>query len=308
MVACASRRARTMPVRSPLTSVIPALSIATSAPVPMAMPTSACGQRRRVVHAVARHGDHRARRLQLAHQLRLVLRQHLGADLVDPEPAGHRLRRALVVAGRHHDAEAEPVQRLKRRRRRLLHRIGHRDEPGERPVHHHEHHRLAPVAPGVRLGRLGPARARGRPASPRCRAPRPAPRPSPARPSRSPPRSRAPRRAPGPAPPPRARSPPPADAPSRAPGWPPAAAAPPRRCPASGSTAISSACPRSAYRSCRRSACRPWRSVSSASASLDQHARPGAPRPVAVMIDIGVASPSAQGQAMISTEIAETSA
>ncbi len=33
-----------------------------------------------------------------------------------------------------------------------------------------------------------------------------------------------------------------------------------------------------------------------------------APRPVATMIDIGVASPSAQGQAMISTETAATRA
>ncbi len=33
-----------------------------------------------------------------------------------------------------------------------------------------------------------------------------------------------------------------------------------------------------------------------------------APRPVAVMIDIGVASPKAQGQAMISTATAETKA
>ena len=46
---------------------------------------------------------------------------------------------------------------------------------------------------------------------------------------------------------------------------------------------------------------------SSASASLTS--TPAcAPRPVAVMIDIGVARPSAQGQAMISTETAETMA
>ena len=37
-----SRRARTMPRRSPFTRVTSALSIATSVPVPMAMPTSAC--------------------------------------------------------------------------------------------------------------------------------------------------------------------------------------------------------------------------------------------------------------------------
>ena len=56
IVAWLRRRARTMPRRSPLTSVMPALCIATSVPVPMAMPTWACGERRRVVHAVARHG------------------------------------------------------------------------------------------------------------------------------------------------------------------------------------------------------------------------------------------------------------
>ena len=51
------RRARAMPRRSPFTSVTPALSMATSVPVPIAMPTSACGERRRVVDAVAGHRD-----------------------------------------------------------------------------------------------------------------------------------------------------------------------------------------------------------------------------------------------------------
>ena len=41
IVACDSRRARTMPARSPFTRVTPADSIATSVPVPMAMPTRA---------------------------------------------------------------------------------------------------------------------------------------------------------------------------------------------------------------------------------------------------------------------------
>ena len=64
--------------------------MATSAPVPMAMPTSACGERGRVVDAVAGHGDPCALGLELVDDARLVLRQHLGADLVDAEPAGHR--------------------------------------------------------------------------------------------------------------------------------------------------------------------------------------------------------------------------
>ena len=67
------------------------------------------------------------------------------------------------------------------------------------------------------------------------------------------------------------------------------------------------ACRRSGCRSCRRRGCRRRRAVSSASAS--RTSTPAcAPRPVAVMIDIGVARPSAQGQAMISTEIAAISA
>ena len=59
-----SARARTMPRRSPFTSVTPALSIATSVPVPIAMPTSACASAGRVVDAVARHRDDAALRLQ----------------------------------------------------------------------------------------------------------------------------------------------------------------------------------------------------------------------------------------------------
>ena len=53
-----------MPRRSPLTSVTPALSIATSVPVPIAMPTSRLGQRGRVVDAVAGHRDDAALGLQ----------------------------------------------------------------------------------------------------------------------------------------------------------------------------------------------------------------------------------------------------
>src|SRR5579863_8684304 len=41
IVARLSARARAMPARSPLTNVTPALSIATSVPVPIATPTSA---------------------------------------------------------------------------------------------------------------------------------------------------------------------------------------------------------------------------------------------------------------------------
>ncbi len=201
------------------------------------------------------------------------------------------------------------VQRLQRRRRRLLDRIGDADEARDRAVDHHEHHRLALVAAGVGVACEAP-RSSPSSASMRGVAERHRPAVDPARhalagqrlelvrPGRS--RGRAPRR--------RARSPRRADARSRAPGWRPAGEPPPRRWPRSGSTADRArACRRSACRSCRRSACRPMRSVSSASAFLIS--TPAcAPRPVAVMIDIGVARPSAQGQAMISTAIAAISA
>ena len=52
-----SRRARTIPRRSPLTRVTEALSIATSVPVPIAIPTWAVRQGGGVVDAVAGHGD-----------------------------------------------------------------------------------------------------------------------------------------------------------------------------------------------------------------------------------------------------------
>ena len=58
------RRIRPMPRRSPFTSVMPADSIATSVPDPMAMPTL---------------------RLQGRDRLALLVGKHLGLDLVDAE-------------------------------------------------------------------------------------------------------------------------------------------------------------------------------------------------------------------------------
>ena len=87
-----------MPRRSPLTSVTPALSIATSVPVPIAMPTSACGQRRGVVDPVAGHRHDAALGLELPDRFALLLGEHLGPDLVEPELPRHGLGRRPVVA------------------------------------------------------------------------------------------------------------------------------------------------------------------------------------------------------------------
>src|SRR3546814_5457214 len=47
-------------------------------------------QRRGIVDAIARHGDLAAFALKLPDDARLVLRKHVGADLVDAEPRGDR--------------------------------------------------------------------------------------------------------------------------------------------------------------------------------------------------------------------------
>ena len=106
MVARLSRRARTMPRRSPLTSVMPALSMATSVPVPMAMPDICLRQRGRVVDAIAGHGDDVAfatcSRLTTS---RFLIGQHFGMDFVDAQLARHGFGGGAAVAGEHHDAQ-----------------------------------------------------------------------------------------------------------------------------------------------------------------------------------------------------------
>ena len=81
-------------------------SMATSVPVPMAMPTSACGQRRRVVDAVAHHRHDAALALEPPDLVELSLRQHLGHDPADTHLRPDAFRRAPVVAGEHHDLDA----------------------------------------------------------------------------------------------------------------------------------------------------------------------------------------------------------
>ena len=78
-----------------------------------------------------------------------------------------------------------------------------------------------------------------------------------------------------------------------------------RRSPARGAPQQRAACPRSACRSCRRPAYRPSRSVERSAFLISTP--DCAPRPVPTMIDIGVAKPSAHGQAMISTATELTS-
>ena len=273
----------------------------------MAIPTSACasaGASLTPSPAIATTAPAACSSRTIA---RLVLRQHLGADLVDPEPPRHRPRRPLAVARRHHDAKPQPVQRLERRRRRLLHRVGDADEPRHRPVHHHEHHRLAPVAPRVRrrrpVARQPEVRQqrriaeRHRPALHHALHPLAGHRLEVARLGRARrPRASAPRTI------------------ASASGC----SEPRSRLAASRSTSASSL-PRLRQHRHQRGLAHGQRAglvhdqrvdpreASPAPRRRGSAPRPARPRPVAVITDIGVASPSAQGQAMISTAIAETS-
>ena len=67
-------------------------------------------QRGRVVDAVAGHRDHPPLSLQPLDLVGLLVGQHLGADLVDPELACHRFGRGAAVAGQHDDSQPFGLQ------------------------------------------------------------------------------------------------------------------------------------------------------------------------------------------------------
>ena len=109
-------------------------SIATSVPVPIAMPMSAWRQRRGVVDAVADHRHALAGRLQRLDLVGLPLGAHLGEHAVDAEQPADRRAGAPVVAGDHHDRLAQPPQRVDRLAGVGLDGVGDGDEPRDLPV------------------------------------------------------------------------------------------------------------------------------------------------------------------------------
>src|SRR3989338_5820607 len=113
-------KALTMPFRSPLTSVMPALSMATSVPVPMATPTSAS----------ARAGASFFRRV------------HFSADIINAQLRGDGLGGHTVVSGEHNDFQAQTVQSLDGRRRCRLDRISDPQNPKDLALLRHPHGRL----------------------------------------------------------------------------------------------------------------------------------------------------------------------
>ena len=92
IVARLRARARAMPARSPFTSVTPALCDRDVGAGAHGDADVGFGQRRRVVHAVARHGDDAALGPELPDDAVLVLGQDIGLDLVDAELARRRPR------------------------------------------------------------------------------------------------------------------------------------------------------------------------------------------------------------------------
>ena len=142
IVARLSRRARAMARRSPLTSVTPALSIATSVPVPIAMPTWAwarAGASLMPSPAIATTRPSAWRFLIVS----LFCWQHLGDHFIDAQLPRHGLGRAPAVAGQHDDPQSVLVEQANGFRGRVLDRVGDADQPGKAAVDFHQHHRLA---------------------------------------------------------------------------------------------------------------------------------------------------------------------
>ena len=85
--------------------------MATSVPVPMAMPRSAWRQGRGVVDAVADHRDDVPGRLQRGDLRGLLRGQHVGEDVRRCRPGAATARGGdLVVAGQHPHLEAQRLQ------------------------------------------------------------------------------------------------------------------------------------------------------------------------------------------------------
>ena len=109
------------------------------------------GQSRRIVDAVARHGNHLAFFLQAFYQRELALRRDLAQHLVNAELAGDRARRAQAVASGHDDRQPGPSQRCERGRRRRLDRVRDGNQADQLALGCKEHHAGAAAPQRLRL-------------------------------------------------------------------------------------------------------------------------------------------------------------
>ena len=100
-------------------------------------------QCRRIVNAVAGHGNDVAVALQLFDEIAFFARRYLGSHVVDPQLVGHSVGRGATVAREHHDLDAICVEQLNRFRRARFNRIGHAKNTGRFALDRQEHRRLA---------------------------------------------------------------------------------------------------------------------------------------------------------------------
>ena len=121
---------------------MPPDSMATSVPVPMAMPTCGLRERRRVVDAIAGHGDHRTLLLQAFDCFGFPRGQDVGFE-GDSQLLCQGLGSGPVITRHHHHVDAFLLQRFDRRHRRFSNRVGNGNQTRHAAIHGHEHHRLA---------------------------------------------------------------------------------------------------------------------------------------------------------------------
>ena len=145
IIARLRRMAFSMPRRSPLRRVMPALSIATSVPVPIAMPTSAAASAGASLMPSPAIATTWPCSRSLTNAFVLVLRLDAGVDFIDAELLRDGACGALVVAGEHDDFDAELMQMVDGSGGRFFDRIGDGEDARGASVNADEHRAVALV-------------------------------------------------------------------------------------------------------------------------------------------------------------------
>ena len=138
----------TTPLSSPLIRVMSADSMATSVPVPMAIPTSAWARAGASLIPSPTMPTRLPFGLELFHLAGLGLRQDLGQDAVDTDLFGNGIGGPLVIPGHHDDLKAQLVEGIDRCCGILLQGIGHGDNAGRPAIHCHKHRGLSFLGEG----------------------------------------------------------------------------------------------------------------------------------------------------------------
>ena len=101
------------------------------------------GQRRSIVDAITGHGNNPAFRLELFHDLGLLVRQDFRLHLINIQFASNGQCSRPAVTGQHHHPKTLLVEIGYRLRGRILDGIGHTDQPSRLTVNRKQHDRLA---------------------------------------------------------------------------------------------------------------------------------------------------------------------